>query len=100
MRKAVGLLMLLLSLESATVVQTDYQTFVRTVEVQAEREPFEPRPEGLTDAEWSQYERQAGCQWTLMRDRDMPITFENVVAVDIWAEHHGGACAMIGEDDE
>jgi hypothetical protein len=95
---AVALLFTVMALEPATVVHTEYQTVVRTVEVEAERAPFEPRPPGLTDAEWAEYERQAECQWTLMRDRNMPITYENVVAVDIWADHHGGACAMIGED--
>lgn len=99
MKFAVALVFTLLALEP---VQPEpvvvYETFVRTVEVEREREPFDARPKGLTDAEWAEYERQAECQWTLMRDRGMAITYENVVAADIWAEHHGGACAMIGED--
>ena len=96
-RKAVGLLMLLLSVESATVVQTHYQTVVRTVEVEPVRErvPDPEQPPHMTEAEWAEFERQSECLFYVMKERDMPITLETVTAADVWAEHNGGACAIL-----
>ena len=98
MKGAVWVLMLFLSVESGTVVQTEHQTFVRTVEVEPLREP-RPEPEQpphMTDAEWAEFERQSECLFYVMKERDMPITLETVTAADVWAEHtEGGACAIL-----
>ena len=98
MRRAVGVLMLLLSVESATVVQTEYETVVRTVEVEPVREsvPAPEQPPHMTDEEWAEFERQSECLFYVMKERDMPITLETVTAADVWAEHTpGGACAIL-----
>ena len=90
--------MLLLSVESATVVQTEYETVVRTVEVSPVREsvPAPQQPPHMTDDEWAEFERQSECLFYVMKERDMPITLETVTAADVWAEHTpGGACAIL-----
>ncbi|HEY7825038.1 MAG TPA: hypothetical protein VIG24_19515 [Acidimicrobiia bacterium] len=101
MKFAVALLFTVLAVKP---VQPDpvvvYETVVRTVEVERSAVPDPVQPDYMTDAEWAEFERQSECLWRLMRDRDMPITYENVVAADVWAEHNGGACLLIGEDDE
>lgn len=98
MKAGVWVLMLFLSVESSTVVQTEHQTFVRTVEVEPVREP-RPEPEQpphMTEAEWAEFERQSECLFYVMKEREMPITLETVTAADVWAEHtDGGACAIL-----
>ena len=82
--------------------QAAYQVVVRTVEVEREREPWpEPeQPPHMNDAEWAEFERQSACLYDLMKERGMPFTLETVTAADVWAEHHGGACAVLGESNE
>jgi len=79
-----------------------YQVVVRTVEVEAEREPWpEPeQPDHMTDGEWAEFERQSACLFDVMKERNMPITLETVTAADVWAEHTpGGACAILEGDE-
>jgi len=102
-RRAVGVLMLLLSVESATVVRTEYETVVRTVRVEPVREtvPAPQQPPHMTEEEWAEFERQSECLFYVLKERDMPITLETVTAADVWAEHNGGACAILeGDEDE
>lgn len=89
--------------ESRAPAELHYQVVVRTVEVEAEREPWpEPeQPDHMTDEEWAEFRRQSDCLFDVMKQRGMPITLETVTAADVWAEHtEGGACAILEESNE
>jgi len=88
--------------ESRAPAELHYQVVVRTVEVEAEREPWpEPeQPDHMTDGEWAEFERQSACLFDVMKERNMPITLETVTAADVWAEHTpGGACGILEGDE-
>jgi hypothetical protein len=73
------------------------EVVVRTVEV----EPVEvetPIADGLLD--WVELERQTDCLWELLQREQVEITFEVVIAAGVWTDALGGACLVIGEDDE
>ena len=45
-------------------------------------------------------DRQAGCLWEFMRAEGIEVTLENVFVVGDYSDVRGGACRLIGEDDE
>jgi len=102
MKVTIGVLFSLLTLHPTGETIYITETIVRTVEVEREREPWpEPeQPDHMTDDEWAEFERQSECLWNLMRERGMEITLETVTAADVWAEHNGGACHLLGDNDE
>lgn len=75
---------------------------VVTVEVQPPVDPaFEvetPTSDALVD--WRELDRQTDCLWTLLQREQVAITFEIVMAAGVWTDALGGACHVIGEDDE
>ena len=73
---------------------------VRTVEVEAPvvEDQATPIADGLVD--WVELERQTECLWTLLQDSGVELTFEVVTAAGVWTDALGGACLVIGEDDE
>jgi hypothetical protein len=82
---------------------TQYETVV--VEVQSERSEWEEALEvetPLADAlvDWVEVERQTDCLWEFMSQADVEITLEVVLAAGTWTDALGGACLVIGEDDE
>jgi len=88
--------------ESRAPAELHYQVVVRTVEVEAEREPWpEPeQPPHMDDGEWAEFERQSACLFDVMKERNMPITLETVTAADVWTEHApGGACGILEGDE-
>jgi hypothetical protein len=75
---------------------------VVTVAAQTEDVPEVPVETPLADAlvDWVQVEADSECLWVLLRREQVELTFENVWAAGVWSDALGGACAMIGEDDE
>lgn len=45
-------------------------------------------------------ERQGECLWVWMREQQVEFTLESVMAAGYWTDALGGACYLIGEDDE
>jgi len=87
--------------ESRAPAELHYQVVVRTVEVEAEREPWpEPeQPPHMDDGEWAEFQRESACLYDLMRERGMEFTLETVTAADVWTEANGGACAILKGDE-
>jgi hypothetical protein len=81
-------------IEPVTVPQP--QVIIRTVEVTPETET--PFADSLID--WDEQERQSDCLWTFMQDSELELTLEMVWAAGEVADALGGACYLIGEDDE
>jgi len=79
----------------------EYQVLVRTVVVEVEVEP-EPVPTPIADSlvDWDEQERQSECLWVLLQDAEVEMTLDVVLAAGTWADARGGACLLIGEDDE
>ena len=78
--------------EIVTVVET-----VTVVEAPAISEP-ESSVDYLLD--FDEIERQSLCLWHFMVQEELEITLESVLAAGAWSDLHGGACALMGEDDE
>ena len=81
-----------------------YETVVVT---QTQHEPTEwekalevstPIADSLVD--WQELERQTDCLWELLQDTGVEITLDVVLAAGTWTDALGGACFVIGEDDE
>ena len=78
---------------------TQYQTVVKTVHVEQDVELNETieRSDSVSVRE---AERQGMCLWHFMREQGLEITLENVIVSGEWTDINGGACFLIGEDDE
>ena len=72
----------------------------RVVTVQVEAETFDtPIADGLVD--WVEHERQSDCLWVFLTDHfGRELTLDRVLAAGAWTDALGGACLVIGEDDE
>ena len=81
--------------EPVTVVSQP-DVIIRTVEV--EPETVTPFADSLID--WDEQERQSDCLWTFMQESELELSFEMVWAAGEVADALGGACYLIGEDDE
>jgi hypothetical protein len=79
-----------------------YETFVQpVVEKTAWEQALEvetPLLDSLVD--WEEVERQTDCLWEFMQAAGVEITLEVVLAAGTWTDALGGACLVIGEDDE
>ena len=78
------------------------EVFVVTVEVES---PWEkalqletPIADSLVD--WVEFERQTDCLWEFLQASGVEITLQTVTAAGTWTDALGGACLVIGEDDE
>jgi hypothetical protein len=61
--------------------------------------PWEtPYADSMIDVDES--ERQGECLWHWMKAEGVEFTLESVLAAGYWTEALGGACYLIGEDDE
>jgi hypothetical protein len=81
-----------------------YETVVVT-QVAAEQSEWEKALEvetPLADAlvDWVEVERQTDCLWEFMSQAGVELTLEVVLAAGTWTDALGGACLVIGEDDE
>lgn len=45
-------------------------------------------------------ERQGECLWEWMKEQGVEFTLNSVLAAGYWTDELGGACHLIGEDDE
>ena len=45
-------------------------------------------------------ERQGLCLWEWMKEQGVEFTLNSVLAAGYWTDELGGACHLIGEDDE
>lgn len=98
MRATLALLLSLLTVEPAAREIIVYETVVVTVEVQ--REPL-PTPIADSLVDWEELERQTDCLWVYLQAHfGHDITLDRVLAAGYWTDELGGACAVIGEDDE
>jgi hypothetical protein len=82
----------------AKPAQVAYQVVTVTAPVQDVGPVETPYADSLTDVE--EAERQGGCLWEWMREQQVEFTLESVVAAGYWTDTLGGACYLIGEDDE
>jgi hypothetical protein len=57
-----------------------------------------PIADALVD--WDRVDFETDCLWDLLVGSGVELTFENVWAAGVWTDALGGACQMIGEDDE
>jgi hypothetical protein len=73
-------------------VETLIALHVEEVEVET------PYADSLVDVD--EAERQGACLWEWMREQDVELTLESVLAAGYWTDTLGGACYLIGEDDE
>ena len=72
----------------------------RVVTVEVEPETFDtPIADALVD--WVEHERQSDCLWVFLTDHfGHELTLDRVLAAGAWTDALGGACLVIGEDDE
>lgn len=76
-----------------------YETIVREVEV-APKLKDTPILDGLID-DWDEVDRQSDCLYKYLLDHvGYGITLEHVLTAGWWTDSIGGACLVIGEDDE
>ncbi|HEY7824497.1 MAG TPA: hypothetical protein VIG24_16770 [Acidimicrobiia bacterium] len=97
MKFVAGVLTTLLCVQPSTQVEVRHQTLVREVEV-VQEEVGTPVLDSFTDVE--EAERQGMCLWEWMRERELEITLESVMVAGEWTDLNGGACLLIGEDDD
>jgi hypothetical protein len=57
-----------------------------------------PYADSLVDVD--EAERQGACLWEWMRGQEVELTLESVLAAGYWTDTLGGACYLIGEEDE
>jgi hypothetical protein len=81
-------------------VGTTAQPEVRIVTVEMPSPVPEPTPvlDGLVD--WAEQDRQDACLWEFLKRSGVELTLETVLAAGVWTDALGGACRVIGEDDE
>jgi hypothetical protein len=88
----------------AKPTQVAYQ--VVTVASEQERSEWEralevetPLVDELVD--WDEVDRQTECLWVFLTDHfGRDLTMDRVLAAGAWTDALGGACLVIGEDDE
>ncbi len=80
---------------------TQYETVVRYVEHNERVERVEtPILDSMID-DWDELERQSDCLFEFLREHfGYEITLERVLYAGWWTDELGGACAVIGADDE
>jgi hypothetical protein len=84
--------------QAQLVVYTD--VIVHRVEVDPVDDPDVETPYADSLVDWDELDRQTECLWTLLQDAGVDLTLEVVLAAGTWSDALGGACLMIGEDDE
>jgi hypothetical protein len=89
------------SLVMSPIVQTvtEYETFVR---VEAVDQSYDSTPTPVIDSliDWEEQDRQNNCLWFYLEKLGWELTLESVMLAGSWADANGGACLLIGEDDE
>jgi hypothetical protein len=78
--------------------QVAFQVVPVTVQPDDVGELGTPFADALVD--WGQVDADSECLWELLRREHVELTFENVWAAGVWTDALGGACLVIGEDDD
>ncbi len=78
----------------------DVQVVVVEREVRVEVEPDTVTPFADSLIDWDEVARQEDCLWRFMQDHNLELTFDMVWAANEVTDALGGACFVIGEDDE
>lgn len=95
----IGVFAGLLVMEPTTGVVTHYETFVHEVE-----RKFEWAETPILDSfidDWDEIDRQSDCLFEYLQAHvGWEITLERVLAAGLWTDSLGGACLVIGADDE
>ena len=95
----VGVFTTLLIVSPTTVVVTEYETIVREVERKPEWVKT-PILDSFID-DWDEIERQSDCLFEYLQQHvGWEITLERVLTAGWWTDSLGGACAVIGEDND
>jgi hypothetical protein len=81
---------------------TVYETIVIESESMSAYAKALETPTPLTDAliDFDELERQTDCLWEFLSQAGVEITLDIVLAAGTWTDALGGACLVIGEDDE
>jgi len=54
----------------------------------------------FTEEDWVEIDRQSDCLWKFLQASGVEITLQTVMAAGTWTDALGGACLVIGEDNE
>ncbi len=98
----VGVFTTLLVVAPTPVIVTHYETVVRYETVVKE----EPRPEQVDTpiadslVDWDSFDLENECLWAFLLLQEIELTMNNIVTTGDWADMNGGACALMGGDDE
>jgi hypothetical protein len=85
--------------EYQTVVRQQYLPAMGTGLTWAEAQEWAtPFADSLVD--WEALEADTDCLWEFLQAAGVEITLDVVLAAGTWADARGGACQLIGEDDE
>jgi len=96
----VGVFATLLVVAPTPVIVTHYKTVVREVEVRPERADTPILDSLLTDEDWERIDRESDCLFLFLQHHvGYDITLDAVLAAGYWTDILGGACKVIGEDD-
>ena len=99
MKFAAGMLTALLTVQPAPQVETVTETVVRPVQMpDMAGRMGTPILDSFVD--WDELDRQNDCLWEFLQAHDVELTLESVWAAGEWTDALGGACLVIGEDDE
>ena len=89
----------LLTVQPATHVETVTETVPVPVEMpDMAGRTVTPILDSFVD--WDELDRQNDCLWAFLQGHDVELTLESVWAAGDWTDALGGACLVIGEDDE
>jgi hypothetical protein len=89
------------TLAMSPIPEVIFETATETMVVYVEKE-FNSTPTPVIDSmiDWDEVDRQNDCLWLYLKELGWDITLENVMLVGDWADANGGACLLIGEDNE
>lgn len=101
MRGAVAVLLSLLTVHPVVQQVTVYETVVREVQVDLTPAPTPIIDSLITPEQWEAMEAESLCLYDfLVAHFGWDITLDRVLAGGAWTDELGGACAVIGDDDE
>lgn len=80
------------------VPQTAHQVIVRTVHVEVEPEPEPAAVEAPMDVD--AYERETECLWEFIQKHELDMDVGMVWAATEATRQFGGACYLMGDEDE
>lgn len=92
-----GVFFTLLVVSPKTEIVTEYETIVHRVKIEPE---WENTPVLDSMIDWEYYEEQSQCLWYYMQEHEIEISLWNVLVAGDYTDMMGGACSLIGENNE